>query len=678
MTCRSPGLPTRVSIVALIAAFSVCGPDTFAFAAPAPVPIRQYLSTSPAAPDRLTANPTLALPLNQAPSPSPSPPTSNTARDQRNAAIRRQHATNAARAAQAEWVRAGKPPRLIIVRPRNIDIVTDGQLSTRMWRRSGVMTLATLAASAPTGWVATSGDSAQLSAVLLLTRGTTVDPGVRTLRLSEGADPAAAASIRVGSGTLNLHDITVASINPVTGQVPPVSAAGRPFIVVGAGGRLNATDTAVNELGTAAPEASDQAGLVFSPGSTGSLVRTSIRGNYVGLTLSGSVAVHLDTVTVARSSGDGLVLRGDRETVMRAVRSTGNDRNGVLIYGTAVARTVSGIDTSSNGDYGIAVIRQDNLTLNDVSSTADRGGGLRLTGCTNCSTSGVTVVDDTVGVLVNGSSTRVKLMSTHVSGGAQGLVVAHGVSGVDIEDARIEGAAVSGVNISASNVVLRALIVSYSTTAVKLTGAAHDITLTAPVVYGGWDGLVIGATVSQVTLLDPEVTGVSNDGVITSLPGLRISGGRIYGGVTGINARAATVLDGTSVGRVNEGIHVGQSVVGQSVVVRGNRIDVNATTSGIKVDPGAEFVLADSRIRAREALRGDVTRQGNNYISPPQFPWLRSIGVLVIVVALALQLIYVTRFRRFRRSAPARILSGGLPQTQPSGNVEAAANVKAR
>jgi hypothetical protein len=422
-------------------------------------------------------------------------------------------------------------------------------------------------------------------------------------------------------------------------------------------------------------------------------VRTSIRGNYVGLTLSGSVAVHLDTVTVARSSGDGLVLRGDRDTVMRAVRSTGNDRNGVLIYGTAVARTLTGIDTSSNGDYGIAVIRQDNVTLNDVSSTADRGGGLRLTGCTNCSTSGVTAVDDTVGVLVNGGSTRVKLVSTHVSGGAQGLVVAHGVSGVDIEDAHIERAAVSGVNISASDVVLRALIVSYSTTAVKVTGAANDITLTAPIVYGGRDGLVIAATVRQVTLLDPEVTGVSNDGVITSLPGLHISGGRIYGGITGINARAATVLDGTSVGQVNEGIHVGQSVVGQSVVgqsvvgqsvvgqsvvVHGNHIDVNAITSGIKVDPGAEFVLTDSRIRAREALRGDVTRLGNNYLSPPQFPWLRSIGVLVLALAIALQSIYVMRFRRFRRSAPARILSGGLPQNQPSRNVEAAANVKAR
>jgi hypothetical protein len=658
----------------VIVAFSVSGPGALASAAPAPMPMSQYFSSPPAAPSRLTANPSLVRPLNPVPSPPPSPPINSTAREQRNAAIRRQHAAaaaeirrrhaaNAARSAEAEWVRAGKPPRLIIVRQRNIDIVTDGQLSTRISRGSGVLTLATLAASAPTGWVATSGNSAHLSAVLLLTRGTTVDPGVRRLRMSGGPDPATAASIRVGSGTLNLHDITVASIDPVTGQAPPASAAGRPFIVVGAGGHLNATDTTVNELGTAAPEGGDHAGLVFTPGSTGSLVRISIWGNYVGLKLSGSVAVYLDTVTVARSSGNGLVLRGDRETVMRAVRSADNDRNGVLIDGTAAARTVSGIDTSNNSDYGIAVIRQDNLTLNNVSSTADRRGGLRLTGCTNCSTSGVTVVDDTVGVLVNGGSARVKLVSTHVSGGNQGLVVTHGVSGVDIENIQIERAAVSGVNISATDVALRALAVSYSTTAIKITGAASGIILTSPVVSGGRDGLVIGATVRQVTLLDPDVSGVSHAGVITSMPGLRISGGRIYGGNTGINARGATVLDGTSVGWVNEGIHVGQSVV-----VRGNHIDVNAITSGIKVDSGAEFVLIDSQVRAREALRGDVTQQGDNYISPPQFPWLRSFGILVMSAAFALQLIFIMRSRRFRRLARVPILIGGPPQAPSSGN----------
>jgi hypothetical protein len=137
-----------------------------------------------------------------------------------------------------------------------------------------------------------------------------------------------------------------------------------------------------------------------------------------------------------------------------------------------------------------------------------------------------------------------------------------------------------------------------------------------------------------VTLRDVEVRGVRHVGVIVSSPGVVIAGGQIDGGSTGINARAPTTIEGTSVSRVGEGIHVARGVT-----VHGTRIDVVATHSGIKVDSDGQFVLTNSRVRAHESLRGQVVPRETNAISPPPFPWLGGIGVMLIGMAVLLELL---------------------------------------
>lgn len=133
-----------------------------------------------------------------------------------------------------------------------------------------------------------------------MTPGTALDvTGITTLKLAGGATSPEAASIYTGGGRPTPRGVTVASMDPATGQpVPP--APGRPSIVVSAGGAIEATDTTITDLGTPSVETdSGRAGVTFSPVSRGALLRTTLLRNSTGLEFSRSDAVRLDTVTSA-------------------------------------------------------------------------------------------------------------------------------------------------------------------------------------------------------------------------------------------------------------------------------------------------------------------------------------------------------------------------------------------
>src|SRR5204862_160023 len=147
---------------------------------------------------------------------------------------------------------------------------------------------------------------------------------VRTLQLAGGATPADAASIHTGGGRVALNGITVASIDPATGQPLPPSSKGRPTIVASGGGRLDATDVTINDLGAVSdgtPGTDDDgtAAVEFRTGSTGSLVRTTVTRGSTGVQLSHSQGVHLEQLTVSDSVEDGLVLGGDQGTTMSGI-----------------------------------------------------------------------------------------------------------------------------------------------------------------------------------------------------------------------------------------------------------------------------------------------------------------------------------------------------------------------
>jgi hypothetical protein len=592
----------------------------------------------------------LAAPL--APAPSSQPPPGSLAASRaaehaaRIAAIREAHtAASAARraahfaaaetAAQAEWQRTGKPAQLIVVRPRVIDVVTNGHLTSRIRRGAGPISLQDLAVFLPPGWLWTSGDTAMLSATMGLTEGATLDPGVANLRLAGGSDASSAASIWVGRGSLALRNISVTSWDPGSQQAIPVSAPGRPFITVGSGGHLDATDARVSDLGVNAGPAAghDHTGVAFGPGSTGTLVRTRLARNLVGLKLSGSQNVRLQGVTVEQSHGDGLVLHDDHGTTLQAVDVSNNGRNGVLVTGTVPGRVLSGVTALGNGAFGAAVIRQKEQQVIGLSTSENKLGGLRLTGCVACKVMGTSAANEPIGLLVNGPASQITVEDAKVRGAGQGVVLRHGVSEVNIRAVDVDQAVV-GVAVSAAGVRLRDIAVNNSVTAVKISTTAARVIVSDPTITAGRDGIVVADGAREVILRNVVTHDVGHDAVVVSSPGVVISGGKLDGGRTGINARAPITIQGTSVSRVVEGIHVAPGVT-----VHGDRIDVLASHSGIKVDQGGEFILTDSRVRAPDALRGRVVARGNNTVSPPPFPWLGGVGVILVVVAVLLEVL---------------------------------------
>jgi hypothetical protein len=585
------------------------------------------------------------------------------AHQQASQARRAAEAAAAEQAAQAAWLRTGKPARLIVVRPRVIDTITAGHLTSRLARAGGPLSLLDVAAYVPSDWLTISRDTAVLSATLALTADSTLDAGVATLRLSGDSDPASAASIWVGRGTLTLNNVLVTSWYSASQQPMPVSAPGRPFLVVGSGGQLNASGTTLSDLGATGgpPAGGDRAGVVFAPGSSGSLLRTRLVRNLVGLKLSRSNRVHLEGVTVDDSGNDGLILHEDQGTNLQTVNVTNSGGNGVLVTGVAGGRVLSGVSTSGNGAFGVAVIRQNHVQVMDTATSANRAGGLRLTGCTACTITRTTVANEPIGLLVNGGGSQVAVDHAQMRSVGRGVVLTHGVTEIDIHDLSVDDAGTIGVAVAATGVRLRGINVRNSTTGVQVNSLASQVAVADPTIVGGGNGIVVADGARGVTLKNVTIGGVDHTAVVVSAPDVLITGGRIHGGNTGINLRAPARIDGTSVSEVREGVHVARGVTG-----RGSRIDVLATNSGIKVDGDGQFILTNSRVRANQALRGRVVLKGDNTISLPPFPWFGGIGVLLIAAAVSLELLHIVLQRRRGPTLPRRAPAGVVGRRAPA------------
>jgi Periplasmic copper-binding protein (NosD) len=603
-----------------------------------------------------------------------------------NAVRRAEHLRTAATSAVGSWDRIGRPDQLVVVRARNIDIVSMGRLSARLARPAGApLTLAGLARTLPPGWLTIGADgAAALSAALVLGAGTDFDigPGVRSLVLTGGPTAALAASIWVGHAHLRIQKVDIGSRDPATGHALPASAPGRPFIVANNGATLDITDATVHDLGSlppsppapvvpgaapvvgagAAPVAGagaptrpggaprpvpGHAGVVYGQGSTGTVLRSSLTTNAVGLKLAGSRGVVLDTVTVDSSVGDGLVLHGDVATTLRSVHADHNGRNGVTVSGPSTDRPITAITTEANGGFGVLVAGQTRPSISALATRADGAGGLRLAGTTAGSVTNSTMTDEPIGVLVNGTATGSQLADLRIRGGQQGIVLTHQVTGVSITRTAVTDSSRRGVSVAGTAVALDDLSVTGATTGLRITSAAHSVTVTGGKISGGRDGIAVTARASEVVLRDPTIGGVDHDAIINSAAGTQIVGATITGATTGIEARQPTILTGATINGVNEGVHVSGAGT-----LNADRVDVLATNSGIKIDSSAPVRLTDSRIRARKALRGPVTLLGTNTISPPPLNWIGAFGVLFVLLALLLEALAVFRQYRLRTRRP--------------------------
>jgi hypothetical protein len=546
--------------------------------------------------------------------------------------------------AAVTWQGRGRPNRMIVVRDVAVEVVSGGRLTAQQPRPAGPMTLATLNRLVPAGWLTLADGAARLSAVVNLTPGTTLDlGGVRTLSLAGGATPAEAASIYTGSGRLTGRGVTVTSVDPATNQAM-APGAGRPFIVVAGGGRLDTTDATFSDLGTLPDDPDNRAGVQFNPGSGGSLERTAFLRNSVGLLLSASRGVRLDDVRVGESATDGLVLQGDLATRLHGIVAEGNGGNGVLVKGDTSDRPITGIRTAGNGAYGLAVVGQTAPLITGVVTAGDRTGGLRVNRCRQVRVSDFTATDQPIAVFTHVGSSDLRLERLRISGGRRGVVVEKSTTGLELTQTSIDGASVVGVSIGGHDVRLDGVSVAGSRTGVRIERGAGGITTTGLTLTGGDSGFVANPGSSGVVLRDFVVQGIGDDAVRTFSPGARISGGRITGAATGIVTGAATSIADTAISQVGVGL---RSRAGAEAAA--DRIDVAALTVGVDADPGRPVQLRDSRVHALQAMRGEVRLLGFNELSLPPLNLLGAIGVPLVLLAVLLELVHSLRQRRFGR-----------------------------
>ena len=543
---------------------------------------------------------------------------------------------------RATWESRARPARLVIVRDVSLDIVTQGRLTRRTPRRAGPLNLTTLSRYLPRSWLSIDGGTATLSAAVVLTPRVVLDVGgdVATVKLTGGATLSQAASIYTGSGRILLHGVTITSADPATGQ-PLAAGPGRPFVVVTSGGRLDASDVTATDLGTSDDGPRPRPAIQFNPGSTGSVVRSTFTRNSVGLQLQGSQDVRIEDVAVTESLGHGLSTSRDSGTVLRGIRAERNAGDGIRLNTTTTKEPITGVSTAGNGRFGIAAIRLRDTRIEDMRANGDTAGGLELSQSAGVTVSGFTATDEPVGVYAHIGSTNITLERLAVTGGRRGVVVEKTTRNLVLQASTFDNVKLAGVAVGGSAVELRDVAVTDSQTGVRIERGAEGVTITGLRLHGGQDGVVATPGTRSVVLNDLSAVGVENDAVRTFSPDTRIVGGRIVGATCGVTAGAATTISRVSMSLVNDGIRARSDGL-----VRAEGVDIDAVAVGIDAAVDSPVVVADSRVRAFEAVRGEFTEQGTNELSLPPLNLLGAIGVPLVLLALVLELVHVARQRR--------------------------------
>jgi hypothetical protein len=545
--------------------------------------------------------------------------------------------------AEASWEARGRPAAMALVRPTSVDLVTEGRLTRRIPRREGDLTLAALDGYLPASWLSITDGAAQLAAAVVLTPRVTLDIGgpVTTLKLAGGATLPEAASIYTGGGRLVLHGVTVTSADRTFQQAIPPSP-GRPFLAVSPGGRLEATDATISDLGTAPDDPTNRPGVQFQTDSGGSLVRTSFLRNGTGLRLSGSQDVRLQDLAIRESTGEGLVLNGDRGTTMSGIRAERNGSNGVRVSGAGTGRSITGISTAGNGRFGIAAIKLTSTQITGVATVGDESGGLELAQSRDVTVTDFTATDEPIGVFTHIGSTNLVLDRLAITGGRRGVVVEKTTKHLVVQSSTVTRARVTGVGVGGTEVELREVSVRDSRTGVRIERGAEGVTAIGLRLSGGQDGVVATAGTARVVLHNLRASGIKNDAVRTFSPDAWILGGTITGAATGITVGAATTISGTAITLVNNGIRARSRGP-----VHADGVSIHAVAVGIDTAAGSPFLLTASRVNALEAVRGQLTQQGVNDLSLPPLNLLGAIGIPLVLLAVLLELVHTTRQRHF-------------------------------
>jgi Right handed beta helix region len=539
------------------------------------------------------------------------------------------------------------PARVVVVRSTSIDSLVAGAQVRSVLLYSHTVSLSSLAAAIPPSWMTITGDTARLNTAVVLTGGVQLNiDGVRTLQLVGGTDPRSTAFLATGRGQIHLSGVTITSVDPISGHPIAPDAAGRPYIRVSTGGSLDATDSTLADLGTQTDGTNPgEPALSFDRTATGTLTRTRIERGSTGLLLDQSRGVALHDVTVSASANNGIVLRSDRNTDLVNVIADHNGGIGVRVEGVGVPRLISGITTVGNHFYGVSVSGQSNVAISNLTLSNDQLGGLELSRINNSTVHDVTTTDEPTGIFLHVDSTNVVLTALTVNGGRSGIVVEKTTTNLRVADSTIHNASLVGLSYDGRDAEIDRLTIAVSSTALRVERGAGTVTLNMLNILGGGDGLVTSAATSTVMVKDLSVDGVNNDAVRNLGSGMTIIGGQIRGAGTALDLQAAATVTGINIRQTGTGVRVRTP---EPITLDNIRID--SAGVGVTMRPGDQVALHNSVVHALYAVRGgDINSQGTNDLSLPPLDLLGAIGLPVILIAVLLELLHLTRHRKTNR-----------------------------
>ncbi|TWF76027.1 parallel beta helix pectate lyase-like protein [Pseudonocardia hierapolitana] len=559
-------------------------------------------------------------------------------RQRREAAERAEQAAKA----RASWDERGRPRQMVTIRTDRVEVVDNGRLTTLVPRRPGSLDLQGLDRMLPADWITIDGDTATVNTAIVLTPGVNFEiADIPTVKLTGGPEVPDASAIYTGSGRLTLKNTTLSGVDR-GGQQLPMDAVGRPFLEAAGGGEINATDVTITDMGV--PEhgqATAEPAVGFNPGSTGSLVRTTLQRNNVGVEVSKAQGVQLDGLTVTESEGDGIVLNGDRGTRMANLRAEKNGGNGMFVGGDNSDRPISGLTTLNNKLYGLVVTVQKGTKISGISTEADEAGGLRLNQVENVTVTDFAATDQPIGIFTHVGSTGIVLDNVRTNGGRRGVVVEKSTTNLELKNSTIEGARVAGVNVGGKEIQVNGVQITDAKAGVRVERGAAHVKLTGTTIDGGRDGVVSSPGAQDVTITDLTANNVEDGAIRLGTPHAVVSGGTINGGATGIQVTGPATITAVAINGPSAGMRVRSSEM-----VRAENVAIEATDLGLDVSPGSQMVLANSSVHALEAVRGVFTPEGANNISLPPLNLLAAMGVPLILLAIVLEQVHSFRQRK--------------------------------
>jgi parallel beta-helix repeat protein len=149
-----------------------------------------------------------------------------------------------------------------------------------------------------------------------------------------------------------------------------------------------------------------------------------------------------------------------------------------------------------------------------------------------------------------------------------------------------------------------------------------------------------------IRLLANQVSDSAEKGIVLEAPGATSRDDRVTGSPIGVEVRAPARLRGTSVAGAGQGI-----VVTDRGIAAVDGATVRASGAGVEVRPGALVRVRTSLIESPSPLSGSPPRAtvATRLIAPAgPVPWLAMVGVAYLAVAIALQLLHLSRNRTER------------------------------